>query len=345
LQTCGKAQSPWFRKLAIDFEISPGSELSYSHCHLARNLKLSENLTLSGGRNNLLAVARLPAFNQTVVIKGFPAEREERFYRETLFLTACEASDLHSVPRLLESCADHQVVVMTHERGNRPTEFSINQEQQIVEFLVAIQDVALESDPFPDAIEAVWSTEDFKSSLQRRTTLLQSRVTLLGDQSPATKWLELVRLYTESALYITDLKWLESMLRTTSRLPEASRRFLSPSDLGMHNCLNDGGRLIFLDFEYAGTDSGINLVGDLVMQPDSVWSSGNPFHLGEQILNVLFGPHSIEPEIVQRLFGVRWSLIMLLREPHSRNPASPSGLGLETQSYISSLTEVLGHRL
>lgn len=290
-------------------------------------------------------MASRPTSSQTVVVKGFPAERSERFYRETLFLTACEATDVKPVPRLLESCADHRVVVMTHERGSRPTEFSMNQEQQIVEFLVAIQNPALERDPFPEAIEAVWSTEDFKSSLQRRTALLRSRTALLGDQSPATKWLELVRGYTESALHTTDLKWLESMLRTTSCLPEASRRFLSPSDLGMHNCLNDEERLTFVDFEYAGTDSGINLVGDLVMQPDSVWSSGNPFHLGEQILNELFGSHSIEPEIIQRLFGVRWSLIMLLREPHLGGLANQSDLGLETQSYISPLAEVLGHRL
>jgi hypothetical protein len=319
--------------------------LSYSACHLARKLNLSENLTLSGGRNNLLAVASCPVSSQTVVVKGFPAERSERFYRETLFLTACESLDAQSVPRLVESCADHRVAVMTHERGNRPTEFSMNQEQQIVEFLVAIQKLTLERGPFPTAIEAVWSTEDFENSLQQRTALLQFRTALLGDQSPATKWLELVRRYMESALHITDLRWLESMLRTTSYLPQTSRRFLSPSDLGMHNCLNDEERLIFLDFEYAGEDSGINLVGDLVMQPDSVWSSGNPFHLGEQILNVHFGPHSIEPEIVQRLFGVRWSLIMLLREPLLGDSESPSGLGLATQSYITALAEVLGHRL
>lgn len=319
--------------------------MKYLDCHLVRELDLSENLTLSGGRNNFLALARRPESGQAVVVKGYPAERGERFSREMFFLSWCEAQAVKSVPRLLEGCADHGVLVTTHVRGLRPKRFSTSHEKQIVEFLVAIQNRTLERHPLPDAIEAIWSTEDFSLSLERRTTLLESRTLLLGDQSPATRWLELVRSYTDSTLHKEDLTWLESMLRDTSLLLETNRRFLSPSDLGMHNCLVDQQKLVFLDFEYAGADSGINMVGDLMMQPDSIWLSGKPFHLGEQILNALFGLRSIDSERVQRLFGVRWSLIMLLREPYLGDSESPSGLGKKTQRYIDSVAEFLDHRL
>ena len=315
------------------------------NCHLSVNFNLSEQLSLSGGRNNLLAVASSRVSGHKVVVKAFPAERRERFTRETHFLAECEKSHVMSVPTLLDSCAEHQVVVMTHEIGNRLTEFSRNHEEQIIEFLLSIQNPTLNTERYPEAIEAVWSAEDFKSSLRRRTAPLHSRVSLLGKRSPAKVWLELAQRYMESALHLKDLEWLESMLRTTSRIPGAGQRFLSPSDLGMHNCLNRKGKLIFLDFEYAGTDSGINLVGDLVMQPDSVWSSRKPFYLGERILHALFGSHTIELEIIQRLFGLRWALIMLLRDPHLARPAVASGLSLETLSYISPLAKVLDQRL
>ncbi len=319
--------------------------MKYSECHLARNLNSSEKFTLSGGRNNLLALAQIPKSNQSVVIKGFPKDHMERFSRETFFLTSCESSKVTSVPRLLDSCAEHQVVVMTHEFGEHPIEFSMNHEKQMVEFLLAIQNPSLAGDTYPEAIEAVWSTQDFTRSLQRRIVLLRTRVELLESESVTAQWLRAVQQYMESSLHRTDLKWLESMLKMTSRLSQGSRRFLSPSDLGMHNCLTNEDRLVFLDFEYAGADSGINLVGDLVMQPDSVWSSGNAFQLGRRILNELFGLQSLEPGIIQRLFGLRWSLIMLLREQQIGEHLSLPDLRLETQSYIADLADALGLKL
>jgi hypothetical protein len=88
---------------------------------------------------------------------------------------------------------------------------------------------------------------------------------------------------------------------------------VSPSDLGAHNCIEHDGRLSFLDFEYAGTDSGINLAGDLAMQPDSLWASGDRHRIGARILGEVFESDSYDSDRVERLFGTRWSLIALLR--------------------------------
>jgi hypothetical protein len=52
-----------------------------------------------------------------------------------------------------------------------------------------------------------------------------------------------------------------------SRLADAEC-CLSPSDFGFHNVLADDGRLVFIDFEYAGRDDPAKLVVDFFCQPE-----------------------------------------------------------------------------
>ena len=56
-------------------------------------------------------------------------------------------------------------------------------------------------------------------------------------------------------------------LDTHSRLADAEC-CLSPSDFGFHNVLADDGRLVFIDFEYAGRDDPAKLVVDFFCQPE-----------------------------------------------------------------------------
>src|SRR4029077_9202981 len=50
-----------------------------------------------------------------------------------------------------------------------------------------------------------------------------------------------------------------------ARLPDEAV-ILSPSDFGFHNALVDGGRVGFVDFEYAGRDDPAKLIGDFFNQ-------------------------------------------------------------------------------
>ena len=49
---------------------------------------------------------------------------------------------------------------------------------------------------------------------------------------------------------------------------ESHQKCISPSDIGFHNILNSKGRLIFIDFEYAGIDDPCKLIADVILQPD-----------------------------------------------------------------------------
>lgn len=118
--------------------------------------------------------------------------------------------------------------------------------------------------------------------------------------------------------------WLEFRQRLTTACSamnidpaapvDEDQRLLSPSDFGFHNALaRPGGRLTFIDFEYAGWDDLAKLVADFFYQP------GVP--VPRRYLDVFIAPllaRLRRPDLarwrfdaMRPLFGLKWCCIML----------------------------------
>ena len=85
---------------------------------------------------------------------------------------------------------------------------------------------------------------------------------------------------------------------------------LSPSDFGFHNALaDDDGRLVFLDFEYAGRDDPAKLVTDVFCQPQVPVPSG----YRERFLNRLSLEEAAQArcELLLDACRVKWACILL----------------------------------
>lgn len=322
--------------------------MNQEDCHAMSMLSPTDLVPLRNGRNNDVQLGELASSGQKVVVKRYARNRGARFVREVAFLRLCESLAITSVPGLVGCCENHAVVVMKHVPGASPSFFSADHEMQIIDFLVALQQEPSKSAGIPESIEAIWKAADFRKSLFRRIFTLRRGNRQSELHARQADSLAIFEKYLESALFSDDLRWLARTIRQTSKLPGGDWRFVSPSDMGVHNCLDDDGKLSFFDFEYAGVDSGVNLAGDLAMHPDSVWVSGSRHEIANRILQEIFESQSYDCERAERLFGTRWCLIALLRTSGvalGSKESVGSRAEFSLDNYIQGIVASIGHKI
>lgn len=92
-----------------------------------------------------------------------------------------------------------------------------------------------------------------------------------------------------------------------------SDRILSPSDFGFHNSLQNGDRLSFVDFEYAGWDDPAKLICDFTCQPELPVSKTQAHQFMEESIKYFPNSKSVSYR-VKRLLPVhrlKWCCILL----------------------------------
>jgi Phosphotransferase enzyme family len=89
---------------------------------------------------------------------------------------------------------------------------------------------------------------------------------------------------------------------------------VSPSDFGFHNALADGtGRLMFIDFEYAGRDDPAKLVCDFICQPEVPVPLSHYVTFADGVIAVLGldASHRARCDILLDAYRIKWMCIML----------------------------------
>ena len=270
-------------------------------------------IVLRGGRNNEVVSDRIGYVD--FVSRVFPQtdSGRARFTREKVFLNHATRTCPNSVPKVVEYCDEHFAISSEFVPGVDPRKFSEIDAREAVNFFESINSSPFVPGPAGTefAIEAVTDLQSLEQSLAWRVKKVKE-LALKRRKSTSFKSLaaSVVR-YTESAQYFEDKRKVADLAKSSITTPKGTR-FLSPSDFGAHNAIRRKNCLVFFDFEYSGFDSGINLLGDILAQPDT--------HLSEEAINVLieyfasfFRWDDLPTQSVYRLFGARWLLIMNVR--------------------------------
>jgi len=118
----------------------------------------------------------------------------------------------------------------------------------------------------PFASEACFSINDHLSLILNRIGQLAN---IPPDSIENVKALELVDQINET--WNNEIVEIQRICKEENidiyRQLDSSLRIISPSDFGFHNCLiTENGKIVFLDFEYAGWDDSAKLVGDFFGQ-------------------------------------------------------------------------------
>ncbi len=220
-----------------------------------------------GGRNN--RVFRVKTSRGVVLLKRYfrePSDPRDRLAHEYGFLRACQESGVGGVPRAWAADPREGLALYEYIEGCRPTRLGKEELHEAGKFISDLNtrrsDHGFQN--LPPAAEACFSIAEHLASVDKRIERLENMEEENDLDRLAKDWVR-TRLLPAwrkiRGLLVSDVQGVAPL--------ESSRRVVSPSDFGIHNTLRaSDGRLIFLDFEYAGWDDPAKLICDFANQPD-----------------------------------------------------------------------------
>jgi hypothetical protein len=266
---------------------------------------------LAGGGNN--RVYRVDSGRNAFLLKSYFRHQDDprdRLGTEFAFLKFAWDSGLRCVPQPFAVNRDASLGLYEFVEGAPIAANSVGSSEisQALEFFLALNDAAKsrpESRSLPNGSEACFSMAQHIECVDRRIARLDQvdRSTASGTAAADMIAHQLIPAWTKirSRFGNSDGLLLQEDLR------------LSPSDFGFHNTLNRNGKLVFLDFEYAGWDDPAKTVCDFFCQP----AVPVPIRLfaafARRICQNMSDPkfHLQRMRLLLPLYRIKWCCIML----------------------------------
>jgi hypothetical protein len=225
-----------------------------------------------GGNNRVL---RVDAGGRTLVAKCYyrhASDDRDRLSAEYSFLEYAREAGIDCVPRPVARDDRSGIALYEFIDGHKlpPGAAAPGYVEQARQFLASLNEPAKRAlaARLPNAAESCFRLADHLALVQGRV----ERLSLI----PATT--DLDRQAIALAARLRDL-WATLSPRVSSEFGQRgfdrrsalapADRCISPSDFGFHNAIvTPGGRVTFIDFEYAGWDDPAKTVGDFFSQPE-----------------------------------------------------------------------------
>ena len=169
------------------------------------------------------------------------------------------------VPQLIASDADSNWSLLSWLDGEELK--AVNEEHltQIANFISDInQNPINQSMSLQAASEAILNQKIASEILQKRIKKLITVKPKNDTEEKTLRWIKEI-LIPECKKQLSQFKKYNN---SKSWQSEAMQIIASPSDVGIHNTIVNGGLLYFLDFEYAGLDDLAKFACDWVLQPE-----------------------------------------------------------------------------
>lgn len=226
---------------------------------------------LAGGKNNQVYRVEMDAGPPLVLKRYFsdPRDPRDRLRAEWEFLQHAWSRGIRCIPEPLARDAAAHAGLYGFVEGRKllATELKPAHIDAAIDFVLAVN--VRPRAPLAPGSEACFTLAEHIATVERR-------VARLGQLDPEAPHVQEARAFV-SARLLPAWHAVKSKIATDAQaagIPVEQPvgpddRCLSPSDFGFHNALiDDGGRLTFLDFEYAGTDDPAKLVSDFFCQPE-----------------------------------------------------------------------------
>jgi hypothetical protein len=267
---------------------------------------------VAGGRNS--RVYRVAAGNGRFALKGYPSRDDDprdRLGTEVDALRVIAACGLANVARVVAVDRARNFVLLSWLEGAPLASVGHADVDQAAAFLDTIHRMRWSIRFGREAAEACLSGYEVEAQVRRRLETLQAQCSnereLLGflhdDFAP--------RL--EEGARRARTRMAAQGLEFSRTLPK-EKRSLVPADFGFHNCLRGaGGTLAFLDFEYFGWDDPVKLTADTLLHPGVPMQAAQRGRLRDAALEIYAEDESFAARLkaLYRLFGLRWTLILL----------------------------------
>jgi len=274
---------------------------------------------LSGGSNN--KVYKVSAGGKTFLLKHYFRHRADirnRLDTEFAFCSFAHAHAPRGVPLPLARDNRARIALYEYAEGTKVRTGAVTPAlvRQALEFYRGLNEFRRDkaAERLPGASEACFSIDEHLRLVSARVRRLAS----LKDRSPAGRKAaaftkkELAPLWASVSREILAAA-AERGLDSGKELAPEERR-ISPSDFGFHNAiLQPGGRLKFIDFEYAGWDDPAKTVSDFFCQPAIPVSMKHyPWFLKTVLRRMKNAKkHALRIPVLLPAYRVKWCCIML----------------------------------
>jgi phosphotransferase family enzyme len=271
----------------------------------------------AGGNNR---VYRVDVRGRAFLAKRYfrhPTDDRDRLNAEYCFLEYAQKAGIHCVPKPVARNDSTGIALYEFIEGRK-----LAQDELCAEHIDQARDFFLElNHPGKRLLAAnISNASEARFSISDQLELVQQRVDRLSSISAGSE------VDAEAIAFTSKMhqQWaaLRARVLAESRVqgidplaPIALEdRCISPSDFGFHNALaTPGGRVIFLDFEYAGWDDPAKMVSDFFSQPavpvpiehfDRFLASALAFSPNAEML-------AVRTRILLPVFRMKWCCIVM----------------------------------
>ena len=231
---------------------------------------------------------------------------------EKFALEAMWQYGIKNIPKMMATDNIIEASIFKHLEAGVISDLDIRKLDEIVAFIEKLKDVKKGvGENFPLASAACLCGEDIVEQIDSRLLNLQQAISIDQDLNSFIN-----KEFNPFCDLLTE--WAKSNWPDNNKFNEPlefNKQILTPSDLGVHNMLeNDNGDIFFIDFEYFGLDDPAKTVSDFLWQPKNNIND----ELGNIWVNNMINLFSEEdPDFTRRLaiswplYGLCWCLIML----------------------------------
>lgn len=265
--------------------------------------------------NNRVYVAEAPGRDPVIAKFYFPGKTGEpdRLDAEWSFLRHAHAACPGSVPRPLARAVGERAALYEFIEGTKlgPGEVGAAAVAAAADFIAKINRPGTGAELAP-AREACFSPAEQIVLVDRRFERLGTIPTTESDATALVR--EMIDFWSELKLRLAS--GLHELGIDPARPVPDDERLISPSDFGFHNALvRPDGRIVFIDFEYAGWDDAAKLIADFFHQPAVPVDRVHWDAFVDVVLARVRDPLSARRRValMRPIFGLKWCCIMLNR--------------------------------
>jgi hypothetical protein len=274
---------------------------------------------LAGGANN--QVYCVVTRSSRLVLKAYsthPQDRRDRLGAEFPFCTFAWKNGIRCVPQPIAADMKDRLAVYEYVPGRRlrTDEIDAARVREAGRFFARLNRLRERHGAcrLPEASEACFSLDAHLALVASRVDRLAQIQVIDAVDRDAVRFVKRDLSPTASAILAGARQQAKRLALAPDQPIAQEDRCISPSDFGFHNVLRrPNGRLVFLDFEYAGWDDPAKMVCDFFCQP----RYPVPMECFDAFVSELRGLTTSHTVLLERIrlllpaYRIKWCCIML----------------------------------
>lgn len=271
---------------------------------------LENPLKIGKGRNS--KIYKVTFKGENLILKLYKKDDRKRAEREIIFLNYLKQNKIKNIPYPIKWDISGNWALLTFIDGKSPKEVTKEVIDEALLFQEKIQH-ATKNSILPEFLYASDSGLNIESHLKNAFSRFFMKYDYLKNSEKSfkeiTTW---CNKYLLKELKSISDDFYNSELKT-QLISLIQEKFLSPSDVGIHNMLINDNGFFFLDFEYAGWDDPHKYLSDWILQPDNILSIDLICEMIKKMNNSEYLP-AVNLDILKfllRIQRIKWCLIIL----------------------------------